>query len=497
MSDFKFCGPSYVARSIYQNDEECINWYPEISQADFGGSPSTGQPAQRGSVTLYPAPGLLQQIGPTSKDGVVTPSSLGTLGARGFRVIPGGQALLAVYGATLYKIDPLWNVTSVGTLLTNSGLVSMSDNGQALIIGDGFNRYFYNWGTNNFSISGDGAFTYAGICDVVDGFLLYTNPGTNQWGATSNLSTTSQALSFATKFTAPDNLQGVQVVNRDTYLIGEKTTEAWLDAGLFPFPFQIIGGTSMQHGTGAPNSISRLGEGFAMLAQDTRGDSTIISVNGYKPTRISTFAVEQAINDYSVTSDAFGMTHQWGGHEFYMLTFPTADVTWVYDLGTQLWHKRAYRDANGVLHRHRASCMALFNGLVVVGDYQSGILYTFSDSTYTDNGVAQPCIRRCPHLTEDLVRVFHNNLQIQFQPGVGLQTGQGVDPQAMLIWSDDGGSTWSNQHWTSIGKTGKYKNRAIWRRLGQSRDRIYEVQVTDPVNRVVVSANLNASAGAH
>jgi hypothetical protein len=65
----------------------------------------------------------------------------------------------------------------------------------------------------------------------------------------------------------------------------------------------------------------------------------------------------------------------------------------------------------------------------------------------------------------------------------------------MLRWSNDGGSTWSNEHWKSIGKQGKYKNRVIWRRLGLARDRIYEVVVTDPIKAVIVSANLVGEAG--
>jgi hypothetical protein len=71
----------------------------------------------------------------------------------------------------------------------------------------------------------------------------------------------------------------------------------------------------------------------------------------------------------------------------------------------------------------------------------------------------------------------------------------GYDPQAMLRWSNDGGSTFSNEHWVTIGKIGQYLNRAIWRRLGWSRDRIFEVVVSDPIKAVIVSANLKASAG--
>ena len=133
----------------------------------------------------------------------------------------------------------------------------------------------------------------------------------------------------------------------------------------------------------------------------------------------------------------------------------------------------------------------------LVGDYQNGKIYSLDNAVYTDNGATIRRLRRAPHLVSDLQREYFDEFQIQFQPGVGLSTGQGNNPQAMLRWSNDGGSTWSNEHWVSIGKIGKYKNRAIWRRLGQSRDRIFEVVVSDPVNFVIVSANLKGSKGAN
>jgi hypothetical protein len=179
------------------------------------------------------------------------------------------------------------------------------------------------------------------------------------------------------------------------------------------------------------------------------------------------------------------------------MNLPTQDKTWVYDLATQLWHKRAYRDALNVLHRHRSNCAATFQGLNIVGDYENGLVYALDRSTYTDNGAAILRMRRCHHITDELKRVYYEELQIQFQPGVGLATGQGSDPQMMLRWSNDGGSTWSSYYPIAIGKIGKYKNRAIKRRLGEARDRVFEVTITDPVNAVIVSANLITSPAAH
>ena len=66
----------------------------------------------------------------------------------------------------------------------------------------------------------------------------------------------------------------------------------------------------------------------------------------------------------------------------------------------------------------------------------------------------------------------------------------------MLRWSDDGGHTWSNEHWVGIGKIGEYGRRAIWRRLGMTlklRDRVYELSGSDPVKIAIMGAELFAS----
>ena len=222
------------------------------------------------------------------------------------------------------------------------------------------------------------------------------------------------------------------------------------------------------------------------------------------------------------------------------MTFPTLGLTWAYDGTTQMWHKWLYLNNLGQYERHRGQCCAVFQGMVLVGDYSNGSIYELDPENYTDNGQSIRRLRRAPHLVADLQRQYFDELQIQFQPGVGttgLSDGSssaipgGVylgdtyeiaftqtlnipvagiyilgssninsnvttsNPQAMLRWSNDGGSTWSTEHWANIGSIGRYKNRAIWRRLGMARDRIFEVSISDPVKAVIVSANLKASSG--
>ena len=342
--------------------------------------------------------------------------------------------------------------------------------------------------------STDGAFEGGSSVDIVDNYFVYNDPNTQQYAATDLLSPITNPLSFASKDGAPDDLVSLIVDHREVYLLGEQSSEVWVDVGAQPFPFQRIPGTSTQHGIAAKHSMARVGNSFAYVSRNNRGQAMIVQMNGYSPQRISTHAVENTlVNQY--IDDAVAWTYQLEGHECYVVSFPTLNLTWVYDVATNMWHKWLYTNNLNQYERHRGNCCAVFQGKVLVGDYDNGQIYQLDPNNYTDNGQKVRRLRRCPHIVTDLQRQFFDELQIQFQPGVGLQMGTGENPQAMLRWSNDGGSTWSNEYWVTIGKVGRYLNRAIWRRLGWSRDRIFEVVVTDPVKAVIVSANLKASAG--
>jgi hypothetical protein len=90
---------------------------------------------------------------------------------------------------------------------------------------------------------------------------------------------------------------------------------------------------------------------------------------------------------------------------------------------------------------------------------------------------------------------FYSQFQLDLETGIGLVSGQGSDPQVMLRWSDDGGHTWTNESWVSAGRLGQYTRRAVWRRLGRSRDRIFEVVVSDPVAWNLLAAYLQLEPG--
>ena len=488
MADFGFVGPSYEAPSIYQDDQECINFYLEID-------PNKGQ-GSRGAIALYPTPGIVEvaQLFPGE--------------VRAMQPLFGTNPfiMIVVCADKVYKLDQSYVATQIGTLSTTSGICQISYNrdpqdGIFAYIVDGPNRYFYVPLTNTFTqlASTDGPWQGATTVDVIDNYNIYNEPGTNNWAATDLSSPYSTNAYYGTKDGEPDPIVAVVADHRQVYLFGSQTTEVWVDvgsqiSGLTTFPFSRISGTMMQHGCAAVNSVYQFEEQLMFVSQDARGQGIIGAIQGYTFVRLSNHAVEQSLMNVKL-SDAVAYTYRLEGHEFYVVTFPSIDLTWVYDLTTKAWHKWLSWDNQTGYHRHRSNCGAFFGNFYLVGDYENGKIYQLNNEVYTDDGSTIRRLRRCPHLVTDLQRQYFAEMQIQFQPGVGLQTGQGYDPQAMLRWSSDGGSTWSNEHWVTIGKVGKYNNRAIWRRLGWSRDRIFEVAVSDPIKAVIVSANLKAEGG--
>ena len=137
-----------------------------------------------------------------------------------------------------------------------------------------------------------------------------------------------------------------------------------------------------------------------------------------------------------------------------------------------------------------------FNNEVVIGDFENGNIYAFDLDVNSDNGQIQKWLRSwraLPSGTNNLKRTAQHSLQLNCETGVGLNLGQGSDPEVMMRWSDDGGHTYSNEHWTKMGRIGAFGYRAFWRRLGMTlklRDRVYEVSGTDPVKIAIVGAEL-------
>lgn len=539
-------GSSYVARSVNAADNRMVNLFPEII-------PEGGK--EPGFLNRAPGLRFLANMG----DGPI----------RGLWQF-GGYSY-AVSGEVLYKIDTLWRTTPIGTVAGSSGPVSMSDNGTQLFVACNGPSFIYNSLTNEFAQITDPDFPGAVTVGYLNGYFVFNEPNSQRLWITQLLDGTSvEPLDFASAEGSPDGLISVLVSHREAWLFGTNSVEVWYDSGAADFPLTPVQGAFNEIGCIAAFSVAKLDNGIFWLGADARGQGIVYRASGYTAQRVSTHAIEWQIQQYENMTDAIAYTYQQDGHAFYVLIFPSANTTWVFDVATSMWHERA-AFVNGDFTRHRSNCQMSFNGEVVVGDHELGNIYAFDLDVFTDDGAVQKWLRSwraLPTGTNDLKRTAQHSLQLDAETGAiapdvfsdvfieddseidqkllaengdvlvyetvgtdSLLTESGdiiiqedgsfmyldgaptkiggailvqranvvsipLDPQVMLRWSDDGGHTWSNEHWRSMGMTGQFGRRVIWRRLGMTlklRDRVYEVSGTDPIKIAVMGAELIAS----
>lgn len=469
--DSPILGASYVARSVNAADNRMVNLFPEQT-------PEGGKTA--GFLSRCPGLRLLAQVGTGPIRG------LWQLGAYAY----------VVSGQGLYKLDSNLIATLLGTV-TGIGPVSLADNGTQIFIACSGPSYIYNTSTAVLAAITDPDFPGAVTVGYLDGYFVFNEPGSQRIWVTSLLDGASiDPLDFASAEGSPDNLLAVTIDHREAWLFGVNSIEVWYNAGTPDFPLMRIQGAYNEIGLAAVRSIAKLDNSLFWLGSDTRGKGIIYRANGYSGIRLSTHAVEYAIQNYTTISDAVGYTYQQEGHAFYVLNFPAANATWVYDVVTNSWHERASW-SNGAFARHRADCQMMFNGQLFLGDFENGNLYAFDLDTYSDGLAVQRFVRSwraLPTGSNSLKRTAQHALQLDIESGVGIDgTGQGDDPLINLRWSDDGGHTWSNYHSRSLGKLGEHGKRVIWRRLGMTmklRDRVYEISGTDPVKISIMGAKL-------
>lgn len=454
---------SYEARSRPLLASRLVNLYPESVPPQARAPAVSGG---KGKLVLYGTPGL---------------KSFATAGTDTIRCMrPFGDYLYALSGLSLFRIDSSGNATICGgASLSNSGVAMMSDNGEQLaLLCDGL----------TYTISGltitqvtDAQYPAEGASsmDYIDGYTVWSRANGGQFFISGLYDTTAiDALDFATAESSPDTLLRVLVDHRQILLFGSRSIEPWVNVGASPFPFQRVAGAVLEKGTAAALSPAKIDNTVYWLGDDRM----IYRLEGYRPVRVSTHAIEEAIRVGTV-SDAYAFTYAQGGHSFYVLTFPTLARTFVFDAATGLWHER--QSGTGLVNAvWNPRCVAAAWGKIYAGSI-SGAVAELDLDTYADLGAALRWVVHTDPFYAEGRRAILTEAEIECELGVGLASGQGSDPQIMLRWSDDGGATWSNQRSEGIGATGVRRNRCSFHRLGVFRQRMLEFSGSDPVKRAI------------
>lgn len=448
-----FATQSYESRSLPASAQKLVNMYLE-AVAEF----------EPDRFPVHGAAGLKlfsQLSGPS----------------RGLHVMKG--VLFAVMGGTLYKVPQSGPTVDLG-LISGTDPVSMANNGTQIVIVHDTKGSVYD-GTDIRPIT-DPDFPGATSVTYQDGFFIFTRPESGQYFLSSLFDGFNyDALDFATAEGAPDDAKMVLSDHRDLWVFGTETTEVQFNSGgSFPFERKAF----IEQGIGSSRGAAKLDNSIIIFGND----GVLYRYSEFTPVRISNHDVEKAIRGYADKESLDIFTSVLDGHK--AVVFSWAEGCWVIDLTTNLWHERASKDSIGRdLGRWRACCGVMAYGKNLVGDFENGKIYELDLDTPDEDGIPMKRIARSAKVGDSVNTQFMGSLEMIVETGVGLSTGQGSDPKIMLRWSDDGGRTWSNEHWRDLGEQGDYPQRVRWDRMGSFESRMFEAVISDPIQVSIIAAD--------
>lgn len=493
--------------------EICQNLYLEAAQSADGKS----------EYYLVKIPGLRRLA--SSFD----PVSAGA--CRGMFTSTNGRTFI-VQGPGFYELLSDGTRTRIGILTSQEGPVSMAENGRLLMLVDGQRGWILRYEDSNFTQITDENFPGIDTGTIAPTFVTFlngyfivniTNSDTYYWSNSDytwdDVATDSYGnpydpahangywtpLQSGRKVGKPDYINALVNCNNYLWLAGYNSMEVHYDTGdTSGQQFRRYQGALLNIGCSAPNSVAVFQNNIFWLGTDAQGTLGVFSNDGMTPVRISTRGIEQRIQDMGVYSDCRAFCYAQNSHNFYVMQFPTAGKTYVFDTATNSWHERTKLDAMTGTYLRWDGMYATKNwDKTIIGDASTSEVYV-SDAGYyqNDNPLAAGVnyirwVKTTPIDFQTGKNVRFNWAQVIANQGYGTivntAAGVGKDPTVQLAWSNDTGITWSNERSAPLGKQGEYSKRSIVLACGMGRNRVWRISGTDPVPVVLVALVVNSS----
>lgn len=459
--------PYDKGKSISENQSECINWY--MVEDDVSG---------KYPVNAYPTPGSI----------LIYDAGAGETRA----MFEHHGVLYTVIGNKFTRITSDGQSHEIGSLDSSTGHVYLASIDNQIVMIDGVNGHHYNTTTTTFQqiLDVDFVSNATGITSQ-DGYFILTKPSSNQFfiSALSN-GLSYDALDFSSITGDSDQLVTIASNHRELWLFGSKTIEIWINSGNVDFPFERRNDTTYLHyGCSAKSSVVTGDNTLFFLGSSQTGGHVVVRIDGYHPKVISNRGINYQISQMTTVSDAFAYMYQWEGHEFYVITFPTGNKTFVYDVSTGMWHQWSY---NGITGRHHSNCFAFCYNKLWIGDYNAKKYYTLDYNIYKDDSVdIQRQVTTPPIYNEGRLTNI-DRLQIDWEPAVG------TNPAQTTSVSKDNGFTYTALTPSrNLGSVTDYTKRIVYDRLGQARCWNLRINTSMNAKAILLGAFMHGMVGEH
>lgn len=472
---------SYVNNDPRASCKRLINVFSEIAP----------QTSRLDVKEQYPNPPITLRrwagITPFANNGTMNP-------VRGLWQMKG--EMYAVIGPTFYKLTSDGVLTQLGTGIGGNGFVRMTDNTQCLFIllpGTAIG-YTYTQ-TNGFAPFVDSTFLFYGATDcwfvdsyivflAVNGRVFYNDDGQIVSG-TGPITFLSGAV-FPREF-GTDPFVGMAIDHREVLMFGQRTSEGYVNAGnptFSPFASAPDGYMPLGMHPDAPYSVALQDQAVFWVANDR----TVRRRNGQTPVRVSNSGIE-AILDQANLVGSYALAPSIAGHPLWIYTMPAEKRTIVYDCLTTEWFEL---ESYGLGYWRPFTYFNAF-GKQYVGDSQSGQIGVLDTTVFTEFGQPLVSAFTTQSIYDKHNRIVHRRVELVMTVGEGPSLV--ASPQITLYRSDDAGLTFNALPLRSLGDLGDRGTRATWFNLGQSRHRVYKVQLSDPTISFTVDLTVDLAGG--
>lgn len=410
-----FIGGSYKSQSPLADCEELYNWYKESMQVP-GASAKDG---------LYPTPGV-QTIAEVAY-------------GNGRAHIETLTREFAVIGPSFVEIYQNGTSTVRGTVALDANPATLSSSGdlsREVFITSGGNGYIFNLDTNAFSAIA----VLAGKATMgayLDGYFLALDSSLSAvYSSVLGDGTTWDPNTYWTQRSAmADRWVSMKVVGRLIYLLGERTSEIWYDAGLTPFPFGFYTGAPViQYGCLAPFSPAVIGDSLLWVALSSSGRRCIVKAS-LQAQQASTYPIDVALEKYPDATLAIGDAYSDRGHTFYRVSFDESNVSWALDVEGGEWHKDGeWNRTTGQWESWRPRYYVNVFGQHRMLDGRGRSVFQMSGDYSTQaNGDPIRRLRQTPAFTSGNDLIFYSSLELFIE--TGLKSLESDPPHAEFTWT--------------------------------------------------------------
>jgi hypothetical protein len=294
--------------------------------------------------------------------------------------------------------------------------------------------------------------------------------------------TTWRAQDIFTAESRPDKLLAGLVSKDGVLLLGRESGEFWINDGVSPF--SRVRGLSLDRGLGSAYSLTKWGDEWFWIDEKRNPIRATIQgakeiPNPYLKQFQNLISVEDALSDVMVVD----------GWPLWVMNFPLANRTFVYNINQNDWSEWGAWDTNSGTYRRfpgNSYAYAKAWGFHIVGDYRNGHLYKLTRSSFSHHEDIIRSVRRTGFITHGTtMRKRSKRIRIRLKRSTATSTV--ASPVMMVRWRERNGP-WSNERQVSLGEVGQHDVWVELNQLGMYQARQYEFIHTDATDWIMADA---------